>query len=165
MTNPIECSTYKIQLKLFEKILFLNEIMISILEYSGNRMTQEWLTNLSIESNKYQYNKCVKEYINAGFTNPIGSLSRFYNALDRQIYDPINTIKTLSKCKCCTRHQIHRPTNLELYHEREQFDDWPNRSQKEHELLRKECSCICRHACRWICRRFYPETDIAYYTL
>ena len=139
--------------------------MIQILEYSGNRITNEFLNTLNIKSNIYIYRKCTEEHIHALNTNHIDATSVLYNAFEKRIYDPDYTIKTFNKCKCCIRHQIHRPTHLAPYHEREQFDDWPNRSQAEHEQLQKECSCICRHASRWICRKFNPHLDIAYYTL
>ena len=170
MASLTDSSTYKIQIKLFGKILFLNEIMIHILEYSGNRMTREFMNKLNIKSNISIYNKCIEEsmdvmYNGHNFDDRIFIVSKFYNALEKRIHDPDYMIKTFHNCKCCSRHQIHRPIHLAPYHEREQFDDWPNHSQSEHEQLQKECSCICRHASRWLCRKFNPHLDIAYYTL
>ena len=164
MTYSAMNSTHKIQIKLFGKILFLNEIMMHILEYSGNRMTQDFLNKLNVSSNIFIYNKCVKDYQSAIATNYTTAVYTFYNALEKRFYDPDYTIRMLNTCKCCKRHQTHRPIYLHLYHEREEFDDWPNRSQEEQEESRKECSCICRHASRWLCRKFNPNLDTSYYT-
>ena len=163
MTNISKDSTHKIQECFFGDTLFLNEIMIHILEYSGNRMEQDFLNELNISSNIFIYNKCKKEYQAAIDSDYNTSVSIFYNALEKRFYDPDYTIRTLNKCKCCNRHNIHKPTYLAPYYEREEFDNWPNRNQQEHEELRKECSCICRHASRWLCRKFHPDLHLSIY--
>lgn len=54
-------------------------------------------------------------------------------------------IKELNECKCCERHQINKPTQLEnwLEIEKEQFAQY------------YDCDCDCRHRARWICRNYF----------
>tara|TARA_B100000408_G_C10087498_1_gene136386 strand:- start:154 stop:456 length:303 start_codon:yes stop_codon:yes gene_type:complete len=50
-------------------------------------------------------------------------------------------LKSLSKCNCCDRHQINRPssvTDIKKY-------GWNNSS-----ILDMDCYCPCRHLCRLI---------------
>ena len=46
-----------------------------------------------------------------------------------------------TKCKCCERHQINRPSKLEKYIER------PLNEPKNY-----NCKCPCRHNARFLCR-------------
>ena len=52
-------------------------------------------------------------------------------------------LDTLSKCKCCDRHETNKPQNYVPWVERESND-----SDKTYVL----CECDCRHLARIICR-------------
>lgn len=53
-------------------------------------------------------------------------------------------LDSCSGCKCCPRHQVHRPFRLF----RMGFDEPP----KIHNMD-KDCECECRHLARFICRQ------------
>ncbi len=52
-------------------------------------------------------------------------------------------------CRCCTRHQINKPTTWSEY-----FDYNNNLSIYEH----TSCNCNCRHLARMICRKHPNST-------
>lgn len=70
------------------------------------------------------------------------------------IEDPEYFAKVLSKCDCCTRHQIDRPTSLY------EWNGPPTGSimscYNTKECL---CTCSCRHINRWLIRIFKPDVE------
>lgn len=48
-------------------------------------------------------------------------------------------VEILSKCQCCERHQVNRPTTLV-----ENYTDYPQNTYGENCY----CNCKCRHYCR-----------------
>ena len=148
--------TDKIQTLLFGTIFFPPEILLKIFEYSINRINDETI----YEMNRILCNKQLDK-IHTLWENRTNVETLFCEILKNNIYDPEHTIHLLSTCKCCKRHQIHRPTKLEIYWESEFFEDWNPQEHTIDKILekRKECSCMCRHNARWICRVFMPEPD------
>ena len=65
-------------------------------------------------------------------------------------------LQTLSKCKCCKRHQKHRPCRLDDFQEDHQSQIvWAiNQQQVDDD---SSCKCSCRHFSRWICHTFQEE--------
>ena len=60
--------------------------------------------------------------------------------------DKVETIKILSKCICCVRHQINKPVIYDKWIELDgTIDQEPGEKNKI-------CNCKCRHYSRWICR-------------
>ena len=66
-------------------------------------------------------------------------------------YDKVETIKILSKCICCVRHQINKPV---IYDKWIELDALIYDKYYEQEVAEKSkiCNCKCRHYSRWICR-------------
>ena len=98
-----------------------------------------------------------------------GSLTRYRNLLnifDRQINnygiwdfesvilkyinDPEHFIKTLSKCKCCKRHNCRKPKHLQDY-------DYLDNMILQFSYT--DCKCPCRHASRFIFKAFNNQLD------
>lgn len=52
--------------------------------------------------------------------------------------DKINTLNT---CNCCSKHQINKPTQLQIWNELPFHNDQS-----------RQCLCNCRHMSRMICR-------------
>lgn len=148
-------TTEQIQRIYFGRLLFSPEIMVEILEYSNNRFTNTMLIQINNTVSHRTYNKLETLWTNRKQGDTFGDMLR------RTIYDPENDIKGFASCECCERHQTHRPSILEVYWEREFFDDWVPSDHTQDEQFRKriECRCPCRHRTRWVCRALMPESD------
>ena len=62
-------------------------------------------------------------------------------------FNKVATIKILSNCICCVRHQINKPV---IYDKWIELDG--NNIDQEADEKNKICNCKCRHYSRWICR-------------
>jgi len=68
--------------------------------------------------------------------------------------------KIVSNCKCCTRHQTNRPTDL--YNS--ELNTYKQIFKEEGELIENDCKCVCRKLCRDLVRivktddKFHHET-------
>ena len=73
--------------------------------------------------------------------------------LDNLVYDMIDEPKLfvdiLSKCKCCERHQLRRPSSLHNLNGTPPFGVFYNK-YKVHSM----CKCYCRTISRSLCRTF-----------
>jgi len=67
-----------------------------------------------------------------------------YNKIDIKI----EIFKILHNCKCCTDHQINKPSIKDLYNFNGKY---PLSSLNNI----KCCNCPCRHMCRMICKEVY----------
>jgi len=67
-------------------------------------------------------------------------------------FDKIATIKILSKCICCIRHQIDKPVIYDKWIELDGDDTDADKYYGTAEEPDKICNCKCRHYSRWICR-------------
>ena len=61
-------------------------------------------------------------------------------------------METLTGCKCCKEHQLHRPT-IQMFIE----GFVPSYSTKP--FNDKKCKCKCRHLSRSLCREYNDEID------
>ena len=57
---------------------------------------------------------------------------------------------TLNSCTCCERHQINRPSLIDL--EKGHSGDYPYTDTSD---KMKQCNCSCRHTSRWIVRQLH----------
>lgn len=94
---------------------------------------------------KYISNKVKNIYNMVGFAHHecnlgtgINNYSLFYQ---NKVLKNSDVLITLNACKCCKKHQINKPINMELWIETE-----------FHDTQYKACSCPCRHLSRFICR-------------
>ena len=77
-------------------------------------------------------------------------MSRDLGLIIQQMIDNVHgysfqdKLNNLANCNCCERHQVNKPTVLELWHETPannfHLDIYP-------------CMCNCRHVSRFICRQ------------
>ena len=63
-------------------------------------------------------------------------------------------LDTLSKCKCCPRHNYYKPTFFQRWTELQ-----PNTNTND---KLKYCDCTCRHLSRQICRLCKEEPEEIY---
>lgn len=92
----------------------------------------------------YQIDKYWQEHNK----NPINSRIPFCDFLQYHIEGDYEYIlKNLSRCNCCSRHQILKPSTIYCteYYYYSQQTDFPIGSYCTH-----SCSCTCRHVCRFI---------------
>ena len=75
----------------------------------------------------------------------------YFTTLHNNLCDPQHIITHLSKCNCCTRHMSNMPTTLNdpLYLNFINNYDYTQMNQNTY-----ECTCTCRHECRFIHRVF-----------
>ncbi|MAP67668.1 MAG: hypothetical protein CMF80_08230 [Candidatus Marinimicrobia bacterium] len=155
--KPLE----KIQCFLFGKVLFSQEIMSNIFEYSTHRMSNDVMDEIIRTTVHKKYDMIEMLWKNRSHSEQV---VLFCDLIKKYIYDPENAVIALSTCKCCPRHQHHRPKKLEIYWESDFFEGWnpqlgwKHLHGKQNEFDQK-CLCPCRHRARWICRVFMPEPD------
>ena len=95
---------------------------------------------------KYIYRKKIQEltkiynfaYTHCNFSPTMPNYSIFYK---NKILNRQDIFTTLSRCKCCDRHQINKPKVMELWHNTE-----------FHDTQETTCNCACRHISRFLCR-------------
>lgn len=73
-------------------------------------------------------------------TNGRNHLSHIFHS---KIQDREYMISVLSKCQCCSRHQINRPNSL--------FRPWHRHNPYLHSFEHYGCICNCRFLCRLLC--------------
>ena len=108
-----------------------------------------WASNIIQKySKKYISNKVKIIYNMIGFAHfqcnlglSVNNYSLFYK---NKVLKNNDVLKTLNACKCCAKHQINKPKNMEPWIETE-FNFTQDRT----------CKCPCRHLARFICREVY----------
>tara|TARA_X000001036_G_C20249745_1_gene631651 strand:+ start:181 stop:618 length:438 start_codon:yes stop_codon:yes gene_type:complete len=105
---------------------------------------------------KYISNKVENIYEMVGFAHHkchlgcgISNYSLFYK---NKVIKNSDVLTTLNACKCCVRHQINKPKNMESWVETEFGPDYTNIATQD-----TLCSCPCRHLARFICREVNDE--------
>lgn len=82
----------------------------------------------------------------------------FETVFKKHINDPLHILKTLSQCKCCTRHQLRCPRKF-------QGQTFRHKTNSENLCINafncmkpsQICLCKCRHITRFIVNSFTPE--------
>lgn len=69
------------------------------------------------------------------------SMNNYSLHYNNKIINKSSVFNTLNACKCCSRHQINKPTKIALWNETE-----------FHNTQDTACSCPCRHLSRFLCR-------------
>ena len=121
----------------------------------------------------YDHKECLPYLAMPNTFNKIAEVDKEYEMSNGMIAYPLllknafpdfnATINILNKCKCCPRHQVKKPKNINEMND-ELFDeindeinyyesDAPRGVPGAGWVLDKcECNCKCRHVSRWLCR-------------
>ena len=89
-------------------------------------------------------NKVKNLYSIYGFvhlTCRLGLRDNYYVHYNNKLLNKTQILQTLNSCKCCERHQILKPKQLNTWTETE-----------FHGTQYTPCICACRHLARFICR-------------
>ena len=131
-------------------ILLPIEIINYILEYNPNhrdkfKKSLDFIKiKCSINRIDYIYNMWKND---VWFTSLLNEENASFNSyLYNNIDDPQNIINNISKCKCCFRHTILRPTRLKC-------GEYITFSRGAAPRLKEELNCMCR--CRYYCREIH----------
>ena len=104
---------------------------------------------MSLYENTY-FNKLPKELFNYIWLNHYISAAKVIQKHIRNIWF-IRKVRPKFKlyisCKCCKRHQINKPKQLEKLIKTGRFS-----GTEEKEKATSGCSCYCRCKARWLCR-------------
>ena len=118
-----------------------DDLIVHIWSFNYN-----WASTIIQKYTKKYISKKIKNiYKMTGFAHHkcqlgvgVSNYSLFYH---NKILNNSDVLTTLNACKCCVRHQINKPKNMEYWVETE-FNNTQDRP----------CSCPCRHLARFICR-------------
>ena len=140
--------------KLFNKKNIPDDLIISILEYSVERMSNDMLYIISKAAILNEYSNVNKRWYKED-THTIGSdFSIPYTfVVSECCSEPEHSINILSKCDCCIRHNTNKPESLSW--EKMWAGTFTRDGVKHYSCA--TCTCPCRHYSRWIIRTFWPD--------
>lgn len=127
------------------KNCMLFDLPHDILDYIWS-MNYNWAANIiqkAVRSYICTKVRNISNMINfAAYNCQLGPSVKQYGVFYRnKILNNRDILNTFASCKCCSRHQINKPTSLNTWR-----DLTIPFSQDT------SCKCDCRHLSRWICR-------------
>ena len=152
MTNLI--STARLQI-ILEKINHIpHHVFLLILEYGVERMPSHMIEFIPRCFVLSQYYFLHQEFTRHHLADNYVS---FGDILQEKCMDHEQSLKVLSKCRCCKRHQINKPVDLNHYSLGNEIIQSLGHYEYEDKqvLLNYICNCPCRHYARWIVRIFH----------
>ena len=127
-----------------------DEIINNILEINGGLIHRENMIsnheNIPLKAAYTKLNNIFSGYKDNGIYNN----GNFADYIDSVISynEKEHLMKLLSKCNCCGRHKIGKPTLKQFYN-----GTYISTNENTTYIRMNDiCKCSCRHMMRWICR-------------